>query len=83
MIQQVEPMQLIQMIKGGQNPQQLMISVLEQQMASNGNPIFGNLLNLAKSGRTADIEKFARNLAKEQGLDFDKEFNAFRQKFGL
>lgn len=83
MIQQVEPMQLIQMIKGGQNPQQLMISVLEQQMASNGNPIFGNLLNLAKNGKTADIEKFARNLAKEQGLDFDKEFKAFRQKFGL
>ena len=45
--------------------------------------IYGNLKNLAKEGRTADIERFARNLAESQGLDFDKEFNAFRRKFGL
>ena len=28
----VNPVQLIQMIKGGTNPQQLMINILEQQM---------------------------------------------------
>jgi len=42
----VNPMQLIAMIKNGQNPQQLMMSVLEDQ-ASN-NPMGVNLLNLAK-----------------------------------
>jgi hypothetical protein len=28
----INPMQLIQMIKGGQNPQQLVMNMLEQQM---------------------------------------------------
>ena len=39
---------------------------------------------MARENRTADIEAFARNLAKEQGIDFDKEFKAFKKKyFGL
>ena len=78
---QVDPVQLIQMIKNGKNPQQLMISVLEGQAQSN--PIYANLTQLAKQGRTKDIERFARNLAEAQGLDFDKEFAAFRQRIGL
>ena len=78
----VDPMQLIAQIKNGKNPQQLMISILEGEASSN--PIMGNLLQMAKENRTADIEKFARNLAKEQGIDFDKEFNQFKkQYFGL
>ena len=78
----VDPMQLIAQIKNGKNPQQLIISILEGEASSN--PIMGNLLQMAKENRTADIEKFARNLAKEQGIDFDKEFNQFKkQYFGL
>lgn len=78
----VNPMQLIMQIKQGKNPQQLMISILEGQAANN--PIMNNLLTMAKENRTADIESFARNLAKEQGLDFDKEFGRFKKNyFGL
>lgn len=77
----VNPIQLIQLIKNGKNPQQLMLGILEQQASSN--PIFGNLMTLAKENRTADIEKFARNLAQAQGIDFDKEFAAFRRYYGL
>ena len=79
--QQVNPNELIKMIKNGSNPQQLMLSVLEQQ--AQNNPIYQNLMKLAKDGKTTEIEQFARNLAQAQGLDFDKEFNAFRQKMGL
>lgn len=82
MQQQVNPFELVQMIKNGKNPQQLMLSFLDKQAQSN-NPIYGNLMTLAKEGRTADIERFARNLVESQGMDFDKEFNAFRRKFGL
>lgn len=78
---QVNPAQLIQMIKSGKNPQQLMMNVLETQAQSN--PIYANLIQMAKQGRTKDIEQFARNLAVSQGLDFDKEFAAFRQRTGL
>ena len=73
----VNPMVLIQMIKQGQNPQQLLMSVLEGQAGSN--PVSANLLDLARNHRTADIEKFARNYFASNGLDFDTEFNAFKQ----
>ena len=49
----INPMQLIQMIKGGQNPQQLIINILEQQMQNT--PIGANLLSLEKQNRSADI----------------------------
>lgn len=78
---QVNPMQLIQLIKSGSNPQQLMLGILEQNAASN--PVYQNLMQLAKENKTAEIEQFARNLAQAQGLDFDKEFNAFKKRLGL
>lgn len=81
MTQPFNPMQLISMIKGGQNPQQLVMSILEQQ--SQNSPMGANLLNLAKNNRSADIEQIARNLCQQQGKDFDKEFNAFKQMFGI
>ena len=78
----VDPAYLLMQMRQGKNPEQLMIDILEGE-ASN-NPIIGNLLTMAKDNRTADIERFARNLAKEQGIDFDKEFSRFkRQYFGL
>ena len=78
---QVNPMQLIQMIKQGQNPQQLLMSILEQN--SQNNPMSANLLQLAKENKTADIEQIARNFAQSKGIDFDKEFNAFRKTLGF
>lgn len=69
------------MIKQGYNPQQIMMNVLQTQMG--GTPMGDNLLRLAQNGDTAGIEKIARNMAAERGLDFDKEFAAFRKKFGF
>lgn len=82
MSMQVNPADLISQIRQGQNPQQLMLNILESQASAN--PIIDNLLTLAKENRTADIEAFARNIAKERGIDFDKEFSRFKkQYFGL
>jgi tryptophanase len=78
---QVNPMQLIQMMKQGQNPQQLILNILKQN--SQNNPLFQNLYMLARQGKTQEIEKIARNIYREQGADFDKEFNAFKHQFGL
>lgn len=76
----VDPHRLIQMIRQGQNPQQLMLSILERQA---GSPMGRNLLNLARNGQTAEIEKIARNLCRERGVDFDQEFAKFRRIFGI
>lgn len=74
-------MQFMQMVRNGGNPQQMVITMLEQQMS--GNPMGQNLIALAKKGDGASIEKVVRNLAKSQGIDFDKEFSAFKQMMGL
>ena len=76
----VDPNRLIQMIRQGQNPQQLMLSILEGHA---GSPMGRNLLNLARNGQTAEIEKIARNLCKERGVDFDQEFMKFRRMLGM
>ena len=75
------PMQLIQFLKKSKNPQQAVCNIIEQQMGDN--PIFANLLNLAKNNQGQEIEAIARNLCKERGIDFDKEFNSFRKNLGL
>jgi hypothetical protein len=75
--QPMSPVDIIQMIRSGKNPQQIMINFLEDGIAAS-NPIAANLLDLARSNRTADIEKVARNLCAERGIDFDKEFENFK-----
>lgn len=77
----VNPNDLIAMIKNGYNPQQLMLSVLQMRMGNT--PMGQNLLHLARNGRTDEIEKIARNLAAQQGIDYDTEFNAFKQRLGF
>ena len=64
-------MQLIQLIKSGKNPQQLVMGILQQQ--SQNNPILNNAMNLASNGNISGLEMLARNLAAQRGIDFDKE----------
>ncbi len=74
-------MQFMQMVKSGSNPQTLMLNLLEQQAGKS--PIGQNLIKLAKNNDTQGIEQIARNLCAQRGLDFDKEFAAFKQQLGL
>lgn len=78
---QLNPMQFIQMMKNGQNPQQLMMNFLEAEMK--GTPMGENLITLAKNNDSTGIEKIVRNIYAQRGLDFDKEFMAFKQLLGL
>ena len=78
---QVDPQQLIAMIRQGYNPQQLMMSVLQSRMGNT--PIGQNLLSLAQKGDSASIEKIARNIVAQQGRDFDTEFKAFKESLGF
>ena len=77
----VNPMQVIQAIRSGQNPQQIMLNIVERQMANT--PMGANLMQLIKEKRTQDIEQLVRNVAQSRGVDFDKEFPAFKQRLGL
>ena len=59
----------------------MMMQYLEQQAQQS--PMGQNLLSLAQQGKTADIEQIARNICAQRGVDFDKEFTAFKQSLGL
>ena len=45
------------------------------------NPILNNVMNMAQTGDTKGVETFARNICKQRGLDFDEEFNKFKNNF--
>ena len=64
------PIEIIKNLLGkNQNPQQIAMQLIGQ----NNNPMLNNLVNMAKNGKTQEIEKIARNMFKEQGRDFDAE----------
>lgn len=77
----VDPMLVLQAIRSGQNPQQLMLQIMKNNMSYS--PLEANLFKLAQEGNTPEIEKIARNLAQARGIDYDKEFPAFVRKLGL
>ena len=71
--------QMISLAKSGQNPQQLIMSFLQNQSS----PMGQNLLKLAQTHDAQELEKIARNMCAQKGMDYDKEFTAFRKFLGL
>lgn len=70
----MNPMQMIKtMVNAKKNPQELVSAMV----GNNSNPMIKNLAEMAKKGDNKGVESFARNLFKEKGLDFDKEFSNF------
>lgn len=74
-------MDFLQQIKNGKNPQELMMSYLENHVK--GTPLGENILTLAKNNNQNAIEEIVRNISLERGIDFDKEFPAFKRMLGL
>ena len=72
-------MDVMKFIKNG-NPQEIVMNMLQKD-ARGGNQIAGTLIQMINSGDSRGIERVARNIAKEKGIDFDKEFNSFKQMF--
>ena len=66
----------MQFLRGIRNPQQFVMNMLGQ----NQTPMGMQLINLAKTGNTNQIEQFARNICKERGMDFDKQFAEFMKQ---
>ena len=70
------PINFIKNLLANANPQ-----TIAMKMIGNGNPVLGNLVQMAEKGDEKGIENFARNLFKEKGKDFDKEFSDFMNNF--
>lgn len=71
------PMQMMNFLKGIKNPKEAVINMIK----SNNNPMVKNLVEMAEKGDNEGIEKFARNMFKEQGRDFDSEIKQFMNNF--
>lgn len=78
------PQDMFKLIRGfkNQDPSTIVANMVDEA-ASQGNPIMQNLANLIKEGKTDEIENVVRNIAKERGIDYDKEFKAFKNTFKL
>lgn len=75
----MNPMQIMQMVRGG-NPQQF----IQQMMGNNqimSNPMAKNVLNMAQNGNIQGIEQMARNLCKEKGLNADQIMQQIKSGF--
>ena len=44
--------------------------------------MLNNLISMGSQGNIKGLEIVARNIAKEKGIDFDKEFLNFRNMIG-
>ena len=77
----MNPMQLMQMIRGGGNPQQAIINMMKHQ--SGNNPVIDNAINMMEKGDNAGIEKLARNLCKERNINPDDILSQVKNQFGI
>lgn len=76
-----DPRQIVQMIKTGKNPEQVMMYYLQSSLSNS--PFGQNVIEMAKNHDKAGLEKIVRNLCEQRGVNFDAEFNAFKQSLGL
>lgn len=73
----MNPLNMIKRMMGNMNPKNIVMNMLK----NNTNPIFANLIEMANKGDTKGLEQFARNYMKDNGRDYDKEFNDFKSMF--
>lgn len=71
------PIEFIKLMSQKMTPEQLAMKLLE----NNSNPMLNNLVQMAKNGDKQGVENFAKNLFKEQGKNFDKEYEDFMKSF--
>ena len=63
----------------GMTPKGIVMNI----MGGNKNPIFNNLVEMAEKGDNQGVEKFAKNIMKEKGLDYDTEVANFKRTFNI
>ena len=73
----MNPLNMMKAMMGNINPKNMVMNMLK----GNTNPIFANLIEMANKGDTKGLEQFARNYMKDNGRDYDKEFNDFKSMF--
>ena len=70
--------QLIQMLKKGGNPQQMLMGILR----NNSNPMAENIIGLMNQNDSKGIEAIARNLCASRGINPDELLKNIQNQIG-
>lgn len=75
-------MAMMQMMRGGGNPQQFIQSMMNNSQAMQ-NPILKNALEMAQKGDKQGVEELARNLCREKGVNPEEAIGKIKSQFGM
>lgn len=64
------------------NPMQMIVNKLTQSFG-NSNPMMNNVIGMAQKNDVKGLEEFARNLAKEKGVNVDDYYKQAMDMFGM
>ena len=76
----INPMQIMQMIRGG-NPQQAIMNAMRNQAGRN--PVLNNALDMAEKQDAKGLEQLARNLCESNGVNADDMVKQIKSQFGM
>ena len=76
----INPMQIMQMIRGG-NPQQAIMNAMRNQAGQN--PVLNNALDMAEKQDAKGLEQLARNLCESNGVNADEMVKQIKSQFGM
>lgn len=77
----INPMQLIQLMRSGGNPQEALNTILQKEAGNN--PVLNNAIQMMKNGDSTGIERLARNLCEERHIDPEKALSQLKNQFGM
>lgn len=76
----INPMQIMQMIRGG-NPQQAIMNAMRNQAGQN--PVLNNALDMVEKQDAKGLEQLARNLCESNGVNADDMVKQIKSQFGM
>ena len=76
----INPMMLMQMLRGG-NPQQAIMNAMRNQAGQN--PVLNNALDMAEKQDAKGLEQLARNICKSNGVNADDMVKQIKSQFGM
>ena len=76
----INPMQIMQMLRGG-SPQQAIMNAMRNQAGQN--PVLNNALDMAEKQDAKGLEQLARNLCDSNGVNADDMVKQIKSQFGM
>lgn len=76
----INPMMLMQMLRGG-SPQQAIMNAMRNQAGQN--PVLNNALDMAEKQDAKGLEQLARNLCESNGVNADDMVKQIKSQFGM